>query len=131
MLNRANFIILNADHGRGLNVKMRNIVPAIGLPGYLVGAAMPLMALKLPYNDDPLVISKAQTMLTDIPDTISAVLKLGKKFGGRSDFAIDPKEVRERKFFAYDHLKQNWKNDFLTRLDEYIIRGIVLDEASW
>lgn len=127
----SSFIILNADHGRGLSVKMRSMVPDIDLPGYLVGAAMPLMAIKLPYNDGPLVISKAQTMLTDIPDTISTVLELKKDFGGTSVFAIDPKEVRERNFFAYDHLKQNWKNDFLTRLDEYIIRGSVLDEASW
>ena len=127
----SSFIILNSDHGRGLSVKMRNIVPDIDLPGYLVGAAMPLMAIKPPYDDGPLVISKAQTMLTDIPDTISTVLELKKDFGGTSVFAIDPEEERKRKFFAYDHLKQNWNNNFLTRLDEYIITGSVLDEASW
>ena len=127
----SSFIILNADHGRGFSVKMRNTVPDINIPGYLVGASMPLMAIKLPYENDPLVISKAQVMLTDIPDTISAVLGLGKDFGGKSVFKIDPDEVRERKFFVYDHQKQNLKNKFLTRLDEYIIRGSVLDQASW
>ena len=75
----SSFIILNADHGRGLNVKMKNELRISDerIPDYLVGSALPLMAIKLPYSTDFLKISSAQAMIIDIPATINAALNLG------------------------------------------------------
>ena len=129
----SSFIILNADHGRGINVKMKNDskLSDEGIPDYLVGSALPLLAIKLPYSEDSLKISSAQTMLIDIPETINSALNLGEKFNGKPVFKIDENEIRERKYFFYDHAKQNWKKDYLNRIDEYIIRGSVFEKGSW
>ena len=129
----SSFIILNADHGRGINVKMKEELKLSdeGIPGYLVGSALPLMAIKLPYSKDSLKISSAQTMLIDIPETINFALNLGEKFDGKPVFKIEKNEMRERKYYFYDHAKQNWNKDYLNRIDEYIISGSVFEEGSW
>jgi len=140
----SSFIILHADHGYW---KIRNSVDQINLKnsdkllaGYfpndkehfsrIVCSALPLLAIKLPYNNGPLKISSVQTTLTDIPATIGAVLNLPVSFNGQSVFDINPEENRERRFYYYDRAARS-EDDFFYRLDEFIITGSPFDKASW
>lgn len=127
-------IILQADHGIGLDVEMArpnrntsgNLVPSI-----VVGGALPLLAIKQPQSKGRLRISKAQAMLTDIPATISSLLKLNEDFPGLSVFEIDPTMDRKRRYYHYKWRHEHWQADFFSRLDEYFIKGSVFDMASW
>lgn len=130
----SSFIIISADHGRGIDVKLRNIERPLN--GYsnlprIVGFAMPLMLVKLPNSKKPLQISKAQVELTDLPATINSILNLNEEFNGRSFYSIDPNEIRKRNFFYYESGRQNYQSSFLTHLDEFIIEGSVIDRMSW
>lgn len=140
----SSLIILHADHGYWMipnstnQIKLRNLDKQVGSNSTLdkeyfskvVCAALPTLAVKPPHSKGPLTISKAQTMLTDIPDTICSILGLDEKFNGRSVFEIDPNETRERKFYYYDRLNKADDNYF-GRLDEFIVRGDVFDKDSW
>jgi len=96
----------------------------------IVCSSLPLLAIKQPHSKGPLRISKAQTMLTDIPDTITSILNINAEFGGSSVFEIDPKETRKRPFQYYD--KMNRAGDkYYDRIDEYVIKGSALNKTSW
>jgi hypothetical protein len=132
-------IVVNADHGVGTKVKMKTsgkrLYGAYNINkeflASMAGYALPLMIIKPPYGKGPLRISAAQTMLTDIPTTISSILNLNEEFNGCSVFEIAPHEVRERKYFHYrDFANWNWQSDFLS-FNEYIIEGSVFDTTSW
>jgi hypothetical protein len=127
-----------ADTGGGLKVKLKNMNKKV--KGFnissdrfaaVVGSALPLMVIKPPFSKGPLGISTAQTMLTDLPATISSILNLKKQFSGRSMFEIDPNETRERKFFYYKWRHENWLDEYFKRIDEFIIEGSVFDLTSW
>jgi hypothetical protein len=139
----SSLIILHADHGYYHVPESINQVDLTNLDKQLdrdfknkehfaqvVCSCLPLMAIKPPHSNGPLRISRAQTMLTDIPATITSILNLNEKFTGRPVFEIGSKEVRERRFHYYE--KMNRQGDaFYDRMDEYIIEGSVFDRASW
>jgi len=132
---RSSLIIVNADHGAGIDVKMTgngaNLQGRSTAINRIAGAALPLMLIKPPNTKGHLHFSDVPAMLSDIPATISSVLNLNKDFPGRSIFQIDPSRVRERRFYKYKWRNENWKKDFVDRMDEYIIKGSVFDMASW
>jgi hypothetical protein len=70
-------------------------------------------------------------MLMDIPATISSLLNLRVTFPGKSVFDIRPTDIREREYFYYEWLNENWQSEYLPPLDEYIIRGSVFEKRSW
>ena len=96
----------------------------------IVCSSLPLLAIKKPHSKGPLRTSKAQTMLTDIPITISSVLNLDARFSGQSVFEIDSNKIRQRRFQYYD--KMNRAGDkYYDCIDEYLIIGSALDKGSW
>ena len=97
----------------------------------IVGSALPLMAIKPPNEKGPFKISRAQTMLSDIPATVSSILNLNVGFPGQSAFGIDPDQLRERKFYYYKWRHENWQDDYFARMDEFIISGSVFDRTAW
>lgn len=130
----SSLIVISADHGRGVEVKIRNIERPLN--GYsnlprIVGFAMPLMMVKPPNSKGLLQISKAQVELADLPATVNSILNLNEEFNGRSAFTLNPNEIRERKFYFYKSGQQNYQSGFLTYLDEFIIEGSVIDRMSW
>lgn len=140
----SSFIILHADHGywqipgSAEELILKNSDRP--LDGYftndkeyfakIVCSALPLLAIKPPYSEGPLRISRAPTVLTDIPKTICSVLTLGEDFNGRMVFKIDPNERRERRFQYYDRLNRAG-DDYFERMDEFVIKGSAFDKASW
>ena len=132
---RSSLIIVNADHGAGIDVKMTgngaNLQGGSSELNRIAGAALPLMLIKPPNSKGLLNFSDVPAMLSDIPATLSSILNLKEDFPGISIFQIDPNKVRERRFYMYKWRNENWKDDFVDRMDEYIIIGSVFDKASW
>ena len=126
----SSLIVLMADTGVGLEVKLKNMDKGDRF-ARIAGSAIPLMVIKPPFSKGPLKTSTAQTMITDFPATISSILNLTEKFNGRSMFEIDPNEVRERKFFYYKWRHENWYADYFEHIDEFTVKGSVFDLASW
>jgi len=129
----SSMIILQADTGAGHPVSLENKFENKHYEYIedMVGSALPLLAIKLPYSRQPLKVSNAQVELTDIPATISTALDLNEKFPGMSAFEIDANKNRIRKFYYYKWLHTNWQSDFFPNLTEYIINGSVFDRDSW
>jgi len=134
----SSLIVLMADTGDGLEVKLKKMdknVKGFNISSSrfarIVGSALPLMVIKPPFSKGPLKTSAAQTMITDLPATISSILNLTENFNGRSMFEIVSNEVRERKFFYYKWRHKNWQDDYFERIDEFIIKGSVFDLTSW
>jgi len=115
----SSFIILQADHGQGLQVKkMRNRSlleeKLIDVSPKIIGRSLALLAIKAPNKKGPLRISKAQTTLADIPSTIMDMVGFENPFKGVPVFQIDPDKDRERWY----------KNRFK-------VIGSVYDYKSW
>jgi len=132
----SSLIIVHADHGTGIKVKfsearMKSKGLPIGQLESIVGSALPLMLIKPPFVDGQLKISNAQAMLTDIPVTISSILDLNEDFPGQYIYNINENMVRERKFYHYNWRHENWKEDFVDRLNEFTIKGSVFNRTSW
>lgn len=132
-------IILSADTGDGIEVNLKNRgyqidgdeIDSMKDFANIVGSALPLMAIKPPNEKGPLKISSAQTMLSDIPATVNAILNLNVGFSGQSAFGIHPDQLRERKFYYYKWRHENWQDDYFDRMDEFVIRGSVFDRTAW
>jgi len=130
-------IILQADHGAW--------VPPTGLKGYVrpdgksfvvmdpttVAMALPLMAIKPPGASGSLQISTAPSSIADTPATIASVLGLNQTFDGVSVFDLEPDELRERRHYSYQYLRSEWKADYLSPIQEFIVKGSVFDSEAW
>jgi hypothetical protein len=135
----SSLIILQSDHGLGQKIEMTNLeslgdrvnsINNISLSA-IAGSAIALLAIKPSYNKDNFAISRAQVSLTDIPATMSNLLKLDDTFDGRPVFEVDPDEVRERRFYYHEWQAKDWKRDYFPRLDEFVVKGSVFDRNSW
>jgi hypothetical protein len=98
--------------------------------GPYLGRLLPLLAIKPPYGKGPLNVSDNQVELTDIPETINAVLGLNEAFQGRSAFSNNG-EFPDRKSYWTRLTPEVKKNDFLDHYIEVHINGSVFDSASW
>ena len=135
----SSLIILQSDHGLGQKIEMTNLEsPGDGVNAInnislsaIAGSAIALLAIKPSRNKDHFTISKAQVSLTDIPATMSTLLKLDDTFDGRPVFEVDPDEVRERRFYYHEWNAKDWKRDYFPRLDEFVVTGSVFDRNSW
>lgn len=131
----SSLIIIHGDHGttwtpiRGKNmaVPLDGDLGQDGLFPIILGNANPLLLVKPPFRNAPMAISQAQTQLTDIPATISALLDLPETFPGRSVYSVTPTETRDRRFYYHRLLPQK----YFEALEEYVIRGPLLDKSSW
>jgi hypothetical protein len=129
----SSLVILQADTGVGLPVKMKNYGPQMKnrCSPYLVGNALPLLAIKPLHSKGPLKISNAQVMLTDIPATISSLLDIKEVFPGVSAFQVNPDTKRERRYYHYKWRNEHWQAKYLPPIKEYVIKGSVFDGDSW
>lgn len=112
------------DEGDGLSIGY-NISP------WVVSSARPALLIKPPHRKGPLNISPTQVMLLDIPSTISGLLNLDARFPGMSVFAGQSTDFRERKYYVYEWRHANWQAEYLPPLDEYSIKGGVIEKRSW
>jgi hypothetical protein len=135
----SSLIILQSDHGLGQKIEMSNLEsPGDGVNSInnislsaIAGSALALLAIKPSHNKDKFTISRAQVSLTDIPATMSYLLKLDGTFDGRPVFEVEPDEMRERRFYYHEWQAKDWERDYFPRLDEFVITGSVFDRNSW
>jgi len=139
----SSLIIIHSDHGywkianSAKQLKLKNSNEKINRDfrdeehlAQVACSSLALMAIKPPFSKGPLKISTAHTMIKEIPDTVSSILNLPQKFGGRSAFEVDTKKSRERRFHYYERL--NRPNDkYFGKMSEYIILGSAFDRDSW
>jgi Sulfatase len=129
-------IILMADHGGHLQpyrFKNTTIDPdsnAISIDPWTMAMATPLMSIKAPGASGTLKISTALTSLLDTPDTISSILNLDERFGGRSVLELGPLEPRERRNYFYEWERDDWESDYNGPIREFIINGSLYD-GNW
>ncbi len=130
-------IILQADHGAW--------VPPAGLKGYVrpdgksfvlmdpttVAMALPLMAIKRPGANGSLHTSLAPSSIIDTPATVASVLGLNEEFDGASVFDLRPDELRERRHYSYQYSSSEWGREYLTPIQELIVKGSVFDSKAW
>jgi hypothetical protein len=133
----SSLIIVNGDHGTAEEIKMLNDPGAAETAPYheslprIASLALPFLAVKPPRAQGLLKTSRAAVGLTDLPATVSSLLRLNEEYAGRSVFEVDPSEDRERKFYFYDWYKTNWENEYFDYIDEFSIRGNPRDRNSW
>jgi len=104
-------IIIHADHGGRIPpIGYINNQPENGfvVSPMLVGAASPLLAIKRPDSQGELQISGVLASLTDIPDTVSSIMKWDEDFGGEDITKINSAKLRTRKFYNFDS-KAGWE----------------------
>jgi hypothetical protein len=130
-------IVLMADHGA--------FAPPIGLKGRLrpdgksivmmdpttVAMALPLMAIKPPGASGALQIFMAPISIVDTPATIASILGLDEEFDGASAFDLPPDVLRERRYYSYQYSRSEWTREYLTPIQEFIVKGSVFDSGAW
>lgn len=120
---------------RAWGKKMRFVLPngkSVSVMNPLnVAMALPLMAIKPPSASGPLQISTAPTSILDTPATIASVLGLNVEFEGSSAFDLTADASRERRHYSYQYSSDEWSADYLSQIDEFIIKGSVFDTRAW
>ena len=132
----SSLIMIHGDHGttwtyvQGLNMAahLDGEVGQGGMFSTILGNVNPLLLVKRPYQKGAMIISHAQTQLTDIPATVSAILNLQETFPGQSVFTVTSNEIRERKYYYFNELSPR---KYYDHLEEYVIQGPLLDKSSW
>ena len=129
-------IVLMADHGAWVPPALKGYVRPDGkslvlMDPTIVAMALPLMAIKRPGASGPLQISTAPTSIVDTPATIASVLGLNETFNGASAFDLEPDKLRERRHYSYQYLRSQWKADYLSPIQEFIVKGSVFNSEAW
>ncbi|MCP4410490.1 MAG: LTA synthase family protein [Gammaproteobacteria bacterium] len=130
-------IILMADHGAWVppsrlsgeiasdDKKIKIVNPSI------VALAAPLLAIKEAGAKGTLRVSQVPSWIPDIAPTIASITGLPESFPGTSILDLVPGISRERRFFHYQYSRGEWTADYLSPIDEYIIKGSVFNSGSW
>jgi hypothetical protein len=130
-------IILMADHGawvspRGLTGIPQDDGNSIELINpQTMALAQPLLAIKRPGETGALRINDAPTWVVDIAATIADDLQLDTEFGGLSVFGIQNGDERKRGHFTYQYKRSEWKDKYLSPIQEFSIEGKGVDSSSW
>jgi hypothetical protein len=114
-------IILQGDHGSGVHPMMDGKSLDF-MPTRLAA----LLAIKRRGAHGPMMISNAQTSVTDVARSIMEAEGISSSFPGNSVFGIDPDRNRERFFVGYTQEAGGTRN-----LVRYSINGSIYEEASY
>ncbi|UCE98352.1 MAG: hypothetical protein JSV74_03255, partial [Dehalococcoidia bacterium] len=100
------------------------IIADHGIRGDVQSSAHPLFLVKKYNNQGQMTVSDAPISLSDIPITIFSELSLEGDFIGESIFDLTESSSRERRFLFYNW-NDNWSNDYLPTMKEFIISDFV------
>ena len=127
-------IVIHADHGGwAIPYRWKNRIfwsSGEEITPFAASLASPLLAIKPPGAFGALKTSSVLASLTDIPDTVSSIMKWGVSFGAKSVLDLDPNEQRERKFYFYAWQRDAWETDYTGPIQEFVINGSHFD-ATW
>jgi hypothetical protein len=120
-------IVVLSDHGLRLNFREHK------KPGGMIeiGEGLPLLLIKQPNQQGPLQVSAAPAMLADLPRTVAEFLGINYTFPGENLFTLPAGQPRQRTFRHYRWNKDDWQQEYLPRMDEYIVQGDAWKLESW
>ena len=126
-------ILVHGDHGIRLPFRDFEIGPnddARDFP-HAIGNSNPLLLIKPPGGRGALVTVDAEISLTDIPKTMSVLLRLNDDFEG-VDFLNEKPINRTRRYY---HSKQSrvsaGRDDRFLQWSEYEVSGPITKKSSW
>lgn len=130
-------IVLMADHGGHIAPEryrhegfVTNGVQYDLRPDY-VGLATPLLAVKPPGATGPFAVSPVRTSMTDVAATIAALAGLGGDMPGTSIWGPGYGLSGTRRFFGYEWSKMNPVHEYISGIEEYLVKGSAYDAKSW
>jgi hypothetical protein len=106
------------------------IIADHGIRGDLQGNAYPLFLVKKFNAQGQMKISDAPVSLSDIPRTVFSELGFEGDFVGESVFDLSVSDSRERRFLYYNW-NEDWFEDHLPTIKEYVVSGPVWLDTSW
>jgi hypothetical protein len=124
-------ILVIADHGAGFSHHRAAGAQEFDAAASMTGSANPLLLLKRPGARGPLQFSDAPVELGDVPGTLC---DLDPGCGGAFGQTIDSVPAtldRVRSFRFYNWRASGWEDREGLQFQEYSIRGLVWDTASW
>ncbi len=135
-------ILILADHGSGasgsfgLNFAASGYDPekldeAVSTSVDTVASGLPLILIKPFGAQGDLKISDAPVSIADVPKTVFSELSIDVACPGRSMFSVDESESRVRKFLFYQWKNEYITEDFLSPMDEYLVKGFSWRQDSW
>ena len=131
------FIILMADHGAWVPPEDLTGIPASDgksitvMNPKIVALSQPLLAIKPPGKSGPLRISDAPSWVVDTAPTIADYLELDTDYDGRSVRELEQGETRERRHLVYEYQRSDWKDKYLSPIQEFTVNGRGIDSSSW
>jgi hypothetical protein len=128
----ATTIVITGDHGSFVDATALRGTMGLGplAPG-AIGQARPLLLVKPPRARGPLRVSDAPTWVVDVGATIADAASIPGEFPGTSALRLDPAAPRERRFHEYNYARNEWSEDYVEDIREYVVRGRTDDYASW
>lgn len=126
-------VVLTADHGwqfaRRID-ELRVRTPAGRLDG-IVQKASPLLAIKPAGHTGPFRISRAPTMITDVPATILDLAGLPQEYPGESVLRLDEQAARPREYAHHWWFDAGWQQPYFDLLWIFSVNGPVRRAESW
>jgi hypothetical protein len=130
-------IVLMGDHGAWVTPTDIKAVPnsdgrtASVIAPQIMALAVPLLAIKRPGDEGPLRVSDAPTWIVDTAATIADIAGLEAAFNGTSIFKLDDDGQRERKLYYYRYKPSEYTDEYLSPIEEFVVKGSVFDSSSW
>lgn len=97
----------------------------------LLGLSNSALAIKPQGVNHSFRFSNVQTSITDTARTIAEVSGFPNSLPGDSVLGLDESVERERKFMFYRYKRSEWRDNHLSPIHEFVIRGNSVDSGSW
>lgn len=126
-------IVLMADHGAWVGPKGygRANRDHDGPNSSVAGLAVPLLAVKPPSAEGPLIVSEAPSNIGDVAQTIATLATLNVDLPGNNVFELNGDNARSRYFYDYAYGDNSKMKGYLYTMLEYRIEGSPFNEAAW
>ena len=130
-------IILMADHGAWVPPEKMTGIPASDgksisvINPKIIALSQPLLAIKPPGEKGALQISNAPSWIIDTAATIADYMELDTDFDGRSVRELEQSAARDRRHLVYEYQRSDWKDKYLSPIQEFTVTGKGIDSSSW
>lgn len=121
-------IIVVSDHGFAPR-KYYDSAQSFAREG--VERAMALLMVKPPGAHGPMQTSAAPATNADVARTVADLLNVDTDLPGTSLVTLDEGAPRARSYYHYVWRGGWWGNDYLPRIQEYVLAGDPRDPAAW
>ena len=127
------FVVISSDHGIGFPAPQfaSNRPTPAGPLSRLAAKAMALLVVKPLNSHGPVRVSRAPSMITDIPATVLDGVSVPHALPGEPALKLAEGAARVRPWAMYDWEHEDWGQTYFDTLDILELRGSVLDGNNW